>query len=139
MHRKLLFAGAILLVAALAAMAADAVTGKWRMEQEGFGGRPTRVSTLDLKADGATLTGTLTQPGFGQPGDAPPPPTTTPISNGKVDGNNISFDVAMTFGDNSFTMKYAGAITGSDMKVTITVPGFQGGDPRTFEATAKKQ
>jgi hypothetical protein len=139
MHRKLLFAGAILLVAALAAMAADAVTGKWRMEQEGFGGGPTRVSTLDLKADGATLTGTLTQPGFGQPGDAPPPPTTTPISNGKVDGNNISFDVAMTFGDNSFTMKYAGAITGSDMKVTITVPGFQGGDPRTFEATAKKQ
>jgi len=78
MHRKLLFAGAILLVAALAAMAADAVTGKWRMEQEGFGGGPTRVSTLDLKADGATLTGTLTQPGFGQPGDAPPPPTTTP-------------------------------------------------------------
>jgi hypothetical protein len=139
MHRKLLFAGAILLVAALAAMAADAVTGKWRMEQEGFGGGPTRVSTFDLKADGATLTGTLTQPGFGQPGDAPPPPTTTPISNGKVDGNNISFDVAMTFGDNSFTMKYAGAITGSDMKVTITVPGFQGGDPRTFEATAKKQ
>ena len=139
MHRKLLFAGAILLVAALAAMAADAVTGKWRMEQEGFGGGPTRVSTLDLKADGATLTGTLTQPGFGQPGDAPPPPTTTPISNGKVDGNNISFDVAMTFGDNSFTMKYAGAITGSDMKVTITVQGFQGGDPRTFEATAKKQ
>src|ERR1039457_2812812 len=131
MHRKLLFAGAILLVAALAAMAADAVTGKWRMEQEGFGGGPTRVSTLDLKADGATLTGTLTQPGFGPAGDAPPPPTTTPISNGKVDGNNISFDVAMTFGDNSFTMKYAGAITGSDMKVTITVPGFQGGDPRT--------
>jgi hypothetical protein len=36
-------------------------------------------------------------------------------------------------------MKYAGAITGSDMKVTITVPGFQGGDPRTIEATAKKQ
>jgi hypothetical protein len=139
MHRKLLFAGAILLVAALAAMAADAVTGKWRMEQEGFGGGPTRVSTFDLKADGATLTGTLTQPGFGPPGDAPPPPTTTPISNGKVDGNNISFDVAMTFGDNSLTMKYAGAITGSDMKVTITVPGFQGGDPRTIEATAKKQ
>ncbi len=120
-------------------MAADAVTGKWRMEQEGFGGGPTRVSTLDLKADGAALTGTLTQPGFGPPGDAPPPPTTTPISNGKVDGNNISFDVTMTFGDNSFTMKYAGAITGTDMKVTITVPGFQGGDPRTFEATAKKQ
>src|ERR1017187_7052458 len=129
MARKLLFVGAILPIIALAAMAADAVTGKWRMEQEGFGGGPTRVSTFDLKADGATLTGTLT----------PPPPTTTPISNGKVDGNNISFDVTLDFGGNSFTIKYECAITGADMKVKITVPGFQGGDPRTFDATAKKQ
>jgi hypothetical protein len=139
MLKKLVFATAIFLVTALTAMAADAVTGKWRMEQEGFGGGPTRVSTFDLKADGATLTGTLTQPGFGPPGDTPPPPTTTPISNGKVDGNNISFDVTMSFGDNSFTIKYECAITGSDMKVKITVPGFQGGDPRTLDATAKKQ
>jgi hypothetical protein len=139
MNRKLLFAGAILLIAALAAMAADAVTGKWRMEQAGFGGGPTRVSTFDLKADGDKLTGTLTQPGFGPPGDAPPPPTTTPISNGKVNGNNISFDVTMDFGGNSFTLKYDCAITGSDMALKITVPGFQGGDPRVMEATAKKQ
>jgi hypothetical protein len=138
MHRKLLFVGAILLVTALSAMAADAVTGKWRMEQEGFGGGPTRVSTLDLKADGAALTGTLTQPGFGPPGDAPPPPVTTPISNGKVDGNNTSFDVTLDFGGNSFTIKFACAITGSDMKVKITVPNMQGGDPMTFDATAKK-
>src|ERR1035438_5620704 len=139
MARKLLFVGAILPIIALAAMAADAVTGKWRMEQEGFGGGPTRVSTFDLKADGATLTGTLTQPGFGAPGDTPPPPTTTPISNGKVDGNKISFDVTMTFGDNSFTLNSAAAITGADMAVKINVPGFQGGDPRVIEATAKKQ
>ena len=139
MVKKLISVSAILLITALAAMAADAITGKWRMEQEGFGGGPTRVSTFDLKADGAKLTGTLTQPGFGAPGDTPPPPTTTPISNGKVDGNNISFDVTMDFGGNSFTIKYECAITGSDMKVKLTVPGMQGGDPRVIDATAKKQ
>jgi hypothetical protein len=84
------------------------------------------------------LTGTLTQPGFGPPGDPPPPPVTTPISNGKVDGNNISFDLTLDFNGNSFTLKFEGAITGPDMKVKITIP-TQDGDPRTFEATAKKQ
>jgi hypothetical protein len=139
MHKKLLLVGAILLGAAFAATAADAVTGKWRMEQEGFGGGPTRVSMLDLKADGANLTGTLTQPGFGAPGDTPPPPVTTPISNGKVDGNNISFDLTLDFNGNSFTLKFTGAITGSDMKVGITIPNMQGGDPMKLDATAKKQ
>lgn len=134
MVKKALFAGTIVLVAALATMAADAITGKWTISQEGRGGGPPRVSTLDLKVAGSTLTGTLTQPGFGG-GD----PTTTPISNAKVDGNNISFDVAMDFGGNAFTIKYEGAITGSDMKLKMTMPGFQGGDPRTVDATAKKQ
>jgi opacity protein-like surface antigen len=135
MLKKLLFVGTILLLVSAAAMAADAVTGKWRMEQEGFNGGPTRVSTFDFQADGAKLTGTLTQPGFGQ--DAQP--MTTPISNGKVDGANLSFDVALDFGGNAFTLHFDCAITGTDMKVKITVPAFQGGDPRTFDATAKKQ
>jgi hypothetical protein len=30
-------------------------------------------------------------------------------------------------------------VSGSDMKLTITMPGFNGGDPRVTEATAKKQ
>ena len=119
-------------------MAADAVTGKWRMEQEGFGGGPTRVSTLDLKADGATLTGTLTQPGFGQPGDAPPPPTTTPISNGKVDGNNISFAVKREFNGNTFVITYKGTVDGDTIKLDVTRPGRGGGDPMTTTVTAKR-
>jgi len=135
MLKKLLVAGTILLLASLAAVAADAVTGKWRMEQEGFGGGPTRVSTFDFQADGAKLTGTLTQPGFGQ--DAAP--MTTPLSNGKVDGANLSFDVVLDFNGNSFTLHFDCAVTGTDMKVKITAPGMQGSEPRTFDATAKKQ
>jgi hypothetical protein len=133
MTKKLLFVGSILLIVALVAMAADAITGKWTMEQAGRGGGPPRVSTLDLKADGAKLTGTLTQPGM-QGGE----PTAAPISNGKVDGNNVSFEVTRDFGGNSMTMKYEGVVSGPEMKLKITMPGFGGGEPRVMEATAKK-
>ena len=40
----------ILLVVALVALAADAVTGKWAYETQGRDGTP-RPTTLDLKAD----------------------------------------------------------------------------------------
>jgi hypothetical protein len=138
MTKKLLILGLTLLAVALVAMAADAITGKWTMEQEGRGGGPPRVTTFDLKADGAKLTGSVTTPGFGRGGDTPPPPTATPISNGKVDGNNIAFDVTRDFGGNSMTTKYECAVSGNEMKVKMTMPGFQGGDPRTIEGTAKR-
>lgn len=138
MSKRLMLAGWILIAVTVSAMAADAVTGKWTMEQAGRGGGPARVTTFDLKADGAKLTGTATIPGFGRGGDTPPPPTTTPISNGKVDGNNIFFEVTRDFGGNSFTTKYEGAVSGNEMKVKMTFPGFNGGEPRTIEATAKK-
>jgi hypothetical protein len=138
MTKKLLFAGVILMAFALVAMGADAITGKWTMEQAGRGGGPPRVTTFDLKADGAKLTGTITSPGFGRGGDTPPPPTTTPISNGKVDGNNITFEVTREFGGNSMTIKYEGAVSGSEMKLKTTMPGRDGGEPMVRDAVAKK-
>jgi len=138
MTKKLVFAGVILMAVALVAMGADAITGKWTMEQAGRGGGPPRVTTFDLKADGAKLTGTVTLPGFGRGGDAPPPPTTTPITNGKVDGNNLAFEVTREMMGNSMTTKYECAVAGSEMKVKMTMPGFGGGDPMTIEGTAKK-
>lgn len=133
MTKKLLFVSAILLAVALVAMAADAITGKWTLEQAGRNGGPPRVSTFDFKADGAKLNGTITMPGFGG-GD----PMTAPIANGKIDGANISFDVTREFNGNSMTTKYEGTVAGSEIKMKITMPGFNGGDPRTVEATAKK-
>ena len=140
MTKKLLFAGMILLVVALVALAADAVTGKWVYETPGRDGTP-RQTTYNLKADGAKLTGDVAGGmggrGGGGGGGAPAP---APISNGKVDGNNISFEVTRDMGGNSFTMKYEGVVSGSEMKLKITRPDFQGGGaPVTTEATAKKQ
>ncbi|MBZ5585398.1 MAG: hypothetical protein LAQ30_24985, partial [Acidobacteriia bacterium] len=79
------------------------------------------------------LTGNIVTPGSG--GDQ----MTSPITNGKVDGNNVSFEVTRDFGGNSMTTKYEGVVSGAEMKLKITMPGFNGGDPRTVEATAKKQ
>jgi hypothetical protein len=147
MTKKLLFAGMILLVVAFVALAADAVTGKWGYEMAGRGGGPGRPVTLDLKADGATLTGTVTGMGGGGRGQgggggAPgggTPPAPTAISNGKVDGNNISFEVSRDTQNGAMVTKYAGVVSGSEMKLKVTAPGRGGGDPTTTEVTAKKQ
>jgi len=131
MTKKLLFVVTILLVVAFAAMAAD-VTGKWVYEQAGRGGgNPTQV-TLNLKANGSTLTGSMVRPGRGG-GD----PMETQISEGKIDGDNISFKVSMQMGGNAMTTEYTGAISGNELKLKITRPGRDGA-PMVTEATAKR-
>ena len=129
MTKKLFFVVAILLVVAFVAMAAD-VTGKWVYEQPGRGGgNPTQV-TLNLKASGSTLTGSVVRPGRG--GEA----METPISEGKVDGDNISFKMTMQMGDNSMTTEYAGTVTGNELKLKVTRDTQNG--PQTSEMTAKR-
>ena len=138
MTKKLLIAGMILLAVALVALAADAVTGKWVFETQGRDGTP-RQTTLNLKADGAKLTGDVAGGMGGRGGGGGGAPPAAPISNGKVDGNNVSFDVTRDFGGNSMTTKYEGVVSGSEMKLKVTAPGRGGGDPVTTEITAKKQ
>ena len=131
MTKRILFVGFALLALACVAVAADA-TGKWTMEQPGRGGGPPRVSTIELKVDGAKLTGSLTAPGRG--GD----PMVSQVSNGKVDGDKISFDVVRDFGGNSMTIKYEFTLKGDEMPGKVTMPGMNGGEPRVIEVTAKR-
>ncbi len=141
MTKKVLLAGMILLAVSLAAMAADAVTGKWTFEQVGRGGGgggggTPRVVTLDLKADGTNLTGTVLQPMGGRGGGGGQAPTPIEIKNGKVDGSNISFDVVRETQNGTMTQKYEGTVSGTEMKLKITRNGQNG--PQTSEVTAKK-
>ena len=106
------------------AAAAD-VTGKWTAEIPGRNGNTQNV-TFNLKADGGTVTGNMATPR----GEAP-------ISDGKIDGNNISFNTVMKMQDNEITMKYKGTVDGDSIKFTRTV-NFNGNE-RTQEFTAKKQ
>lgn len=130
MTNKLLFAFTILLVVAFTATAAD-VSGKWVYEQAGRGGgNPVQV-TLTLKASGSSLTGTLARPG--RDGGA----MESPISAGKVDGDNISFKVEMNMGGNAMTQDFSGTLAGEELKLKVTRPG-RDGNPMTTEVTAKK-
>ena len=131
MTKKLLFVATLALVFTFAVMAAD-VTGKWTYEQPGRGGNPGRQVTITLKQDGGKLTGSV--PGMGRGGDNPPPPSE--ITDGKVDGNNVSFTVKREFNGNTMVTKYEGTVSGDEMKLKITRDTQNG--PMTNEVTAKK-
>lgn len=92
--------------------AAD-IDGKWTAQMEGR--RGTRTETLMLKADGAMLTGSM-EGGRGG---------SVAISNGMVDGNNISFSVVREFRDNKFTQDYKGTLSGNTLKLSVS--GGRGG------------
>jgi hypothetical protein len=124
MTKKLLFVTTILLVLALAVFAAD-VTGKWTFEQQGRNGAQT--ITMMLKADGSNLTGTV-DAGRGGPAE---------IKDGKIDGDNISFNVVREFNGNTMTTKYAGTVSGDEIKLTVERPGRDGNTMKS-EVVAKK-
>ena len=127
MTKKLLFVVAILCALTFAVYAAD-VTGKWTWEQAGRqGGNPT-TSTLTLKADGSNLTGSL-DGGRGGPTD---------ISDGKVDGNKISFTVKRSMGGNDVVTPYKGTLDGDTLTLEFSRPGRGGGEPTPVKVVAKR-
>ena len=107
---------------AVAAFAAD-VTGKWTAEMPGRGGN-TMTTTITLKADGSDLSGTVS----GRNGD-------TAITNGKVDGDNIKFDVVREFQGNSVTLHYTGQVSGDTINFKVQ---REGGEGQAREFTAKR-
>jgi hypothetical protein len=97
--------------AATLAVAAD-VTGKWTYETRGA--YPETV-TIDLKADGNLVTGSLTLPRAGV-GNAP---SVQRISHGHVDGNKVSFDVPTKLSGTFVITQYEGIVDGDIMHLTI--------------------
>ena len=116
---RLVLAG---LIATVAIWAADA-SGKWTAEMQGRNGN-TMTVTMNLKADGGKLTGTVS----GRNGD-------TEISDGKVDGDNVSFTVVREFNGNQFKQNYTGKLDGDTIHFTITTEGGMGrGRERKMDA-----
>lgn len=128
-------AGCLLLAMGLAAQAQEQradVSGSWTWTQAGRGGGEARTFTLTLKADGEKLTGSLTSPGR-QGGE----PVTTPISDGKVKDDEISFKITRQRQTNTFVMTYTGKV--SENSITGTVAFDRNGQSRSREWTAKRQ
>jgi hypothetical protein len=113
-------AGAVLLFAGMA-QAAD-VTGKWVAQVAGRDGQ-THETTINLKAEGDKLTGTVS----GRQGD-------TAISDGKVKGDDLSFDVTLTMQGNTVKMEYTGKAAGDEIKFKR----HRDGSDQSTEFTAKR-
>jgi hypothetical protein len=104
MMRKLGLTALLFVFASVAAFAAD-FNGKWNGQVQGRNGMQTLV--FDLHVDGSTLTGKITTPR----GD-------TDISNGKVNGDTITFDQVLNFNGNSITISYTGKVDGDNIQFT---------------------
>jgi hypothetical protein len=117
---KFLWVLVLMAVFSLTVMA-DA-SGTWKASIETPNGA--MENTFTFKVEGDKLTGTIT---MGQMGEGP-------ISEGKVDGDNVSFAVVREFNGNEFRINYKGKVAGDEMKLTGEVVGRD----RTFEMTAKR-
>lgn len=102
---------AVLTLGALASFAAEDKkadpSGTWTWSTPGRDGGEARKSTMKLKVEGDKVTGTIATPGRdgGQAREAQ-------ITNGKLKGDQISFEVTREFQGNKFTAKYSGKISG---------------------------
>lgn len=85
----------------LAAAAAPAVAGTWELTSQSSQGG-TRTNTLKIKED---MTATYTSRD-----------TETPVTDLKIEGNQISFKVTRTFNDQQVTTEFKGTVDGKTLK-----------------------
>jgi hypothetical protein len=124
MVRKALLAVVFFAFASVALLAAD-FNGKWTATVESP--RGTQTLTFDLHVDGAKLTGTVTTP-RGE----------IAISDGKIDGDNISFATVMNRDGNEFKIVYTGKTVGDTIKFTRQFGAAGDRPPQEFIATRVK-
>ena len=93
----------LMLLLAVSSFAAD-VAGKWKSSVQGPDGEMQIV--FDFKVEGDKLTGTVDSP-MGS----------MPITEGKLDGENITFTVST----DQFTVVHKGTVSGDEMKLKADV------------------
>ena len=123
MKFRVVILSAVMVVAAIALSLAAGVDGKWVAQVPGRGGQ-TRETTFTFKVEGTKLTGTVS----GMQGE-------NPISDGKVNGDEISFTQSIEVQGNSIKVLYTGKISGDEIKMTRK---RDGSDQPAAEFTAKR-
>jgi len=116
------------LTLAFTASAADSksdVTGTWKSSFTNQNGQ-VRESTFKLKAEGEKLTGTVS----GRNND-------TAIEEGKITGDQVSFQVTREFGGNKMVIKYSGKVSGDT--ITGKSESQRDGQPQTRDWVAKRE
>jgi hypothetical protein len=106
------------------ALAQNAVDGKWAGEVQG--GRGPQQITVTLKADGGTLTGSITG---GRGGEVA-------IKEGTISGSTIKFKSTQMGRGGEINISWSGTLKGDEIAMTRTIEGGQG-QPQEF--TLKRQ
>jgi hypothetical protein len=117
--KRLLF---LLVAFTLSALAAD-IAGTWKATAEGPNGNMER--TFVFQVDGNKLTGETTSTMMGK----------STITDGKVDGDNLSFTITVKFQDNEMKLNYKGKVTGNEIHFTTEMAD---GGGQTLEWHGKK-
>jgi hypothetical protein len=95
---------------AFTASAAD-INGTWKATAEGPAGAMER--TFTFKVDGNKLTGETTSSLVGK----------STITDGKIDGDNLSFTITAKFQDQEMKLEYKGKIKPDEIVLTVDVQG----------------
>jgi hypothetical protein len=122
--RLAFFSFYLAIIVAAVVWAAD-LNGKWTAQVPGRQGNA-QETTFTFKVEGDKLTGTVS----GQQGE-------TPIADGKISGDEISFTVTRERQGNTIKQLFKGKVAGDEIKFTRSTEGRQGDRP-PVEFTAKR-
>jgi hypothetical protein len=100
-------------------------TGTWKSSYTNQDGQ-VRESTIKLKVEGDKLTGTVS----GRNNDSA-------IEEGKIKGDEVSFQVTREFNGNKVVIKYSGKVSGDTIKGKSE--SQRDGQPQTRDWVAKKE
>jgi hypothetical protein len=102
------------------------ITGTWKSSSTNQDGQ-VRETTIKLKAEGEKLTGTVSGRNN----------TDTAIEEGKIKGEEISFQVTREFNGNKVTTKYSGKVAGDTIKGKSSTQ--RDGEARERDWVAKRE
>jgi hypothetical protein len=113
---------AVLAICACSALAAD-ISGNWKATADGPNGAMER--TFTFKVDGTKVTGETSSSFVGK----------STITDGKVEGDTVTFSITAKIGDNELKLDYKGKISGDEIKFTSSSAA---GGGQTIEWVAKR-
>ena len=124
-YRKFLAVG--LLAAFALPVAADDIDGKWNASVPTDFGE--FLLTFEFLAEGKELKGSMSNDFMGA----------IPISEGKVEGKEISFKMAIDAGGPAMSVNFLGVLEGDELELTSTIEGgAPGGGPAEQTMTATR-
>ena len=134
---------AVLLLFMAPSLQAQDVTGDWTItySQMGRQGGQAREVSMDFtfQQDGAAVTGTtMMAMGGRRGGGEAPEPQEIAISDGKMEGDKLTFVINRGMGERVMTMTFTGTVAGGTMEGTMAMSGMRASDPVPFKGMKKE-